>query len=173
MYCHSHVTIQCNCLIISVEATTIEMTKVPQVAIEEKNEAQYECETSSAYPEPPSVLWYVDDDPVGVNDEHTVENNPSSGDHHGQKTKSTLRLTTNREMNMKKVKCVLENDDTKFNEHSLNVTCKYLPVHIYQKLELKVFCFVKSTICVWSCQPVCWVGDHQHWRTTLAFNYCI
>ena len=118
-------------MIISVEATTIEMTKVPQGAVEEGIEAQYECETDSAYPDPPSVLWYVDDNPVSVN----VVSNPSSGSYHGQKTRSTLRLTTERGMNMKEVKCVLDNDDTKLDQLKLNVTCKYLPVHMYQNVS--------------------------------------
>ena len=91
----------------------------------EGTEVQYICETDSAYPSSPSVLWYVDDTLAHENDEYTVVNNSLHGEHHGNKTDSTLRFTAKREMNMKKVKCILENDDKKLKEHFLNVTCKY------------------------------------------------
>ena len=116
--------------IILVEATTTHMTKVPQQSVDESSVAEYVCETDSASPEPAIVLWHVDGVPVEANNGHTVENDPSPDDYHGQKTKSTLRLITKREMNKKKVKCVLGNDQTKFDDHNLNVTCKYLLVHV-------------------------------------------
>ena len=126
-------------MIISVEATTIGLTKAPLAAIEEGREAQYVCETDSAYPDSPSVLWYVDNAHAGINDEHTVVNKTLAGNYSGQKTISTLTLETSRGMNLKKVKCVLENDDTKLEERTLNIMCKYLLLHKYQKVDLKVF----------------------------------
>ena len=119
---------------ISVEATTISMTKVPQVPIEEGSEAEYVCETDSSYPDPPVVLWHVDGVHVGINDEQATENSTTSpGDYHGQTTKSALKLTIKRMMNKKKVKCVLENDDTKLNEQTITVKCTYLLMHVYKK----------------------------------------
>ena len=102
------------------------MTKTPSLPVEEGEIVRYVCETDSACPDSPSILWFVDDDPVDFNDEHSVVNDPSPGDYNGQKTKNILILTTKREMNMKKVKCVLENDAKKFVEHNMNVTCKYV-----------------------------------------------
>ena len=96
----------------------------------EGTEVQYMCETDSAYPSSPSVLWYVDDTFVHVNDEYTVVNTSSQGEFHGNKVHSVLKFTTKREMNKKRVKCILGNDDTKLKEHSLNVKCKYVLVHI-------------------------------------------
>ena len=116
---------------ISVEARTINMTKVPKVAVEEGSVAEYICVTDSAYPEPPGVLWFVNDMSVSVNDGYTVKKS-HPGDYHGLKTKGTLRLTANRWMNKKQVKCSMRNNATNFNEHTLNVTCKYLLLHIYQ-----------------------------------------
>ena len=115
-------------MIISVEATTIEMIKRPQLSVEGKV-AQYMCETDSAHPHSPSVLWYMDDTLVGVNDKYTIVDNTSLGENHGKKTDSTLRFTIKREMNMKKVTCVLGNDDKKMREHTLNVKCKYFSAY--------------------------------------------
>ena len=109
---------------ISVEATTIDMKNAPRAAIAEGAAAEYFCDTDSAYPNPPVVLWYVEDIPVDINNGHTIDNYTSPGDYHGKKTNSTLRLTTKREMNKKKVKCSLENNGTKLIEHYLNVRCK-------------------------------------------------
>ena len=119
---------------ISVNATTINMTRGVGQAIEEGSMAVYVCETDCAYPDPPSVSWYVDDKPVGlINGQKDPTNNfLSCKDYNGQKTISTLQLKTKREMNKKIVKCVLDYDDTKFSEHNLNITCKYLLVHISQ-----------------------------------------
>ena len=97
------------------------MTKNAQLDVKEGSLSEYVCETDCAYPGPPIVLWYVADQPV---DGH-ANNSILCKDYNGHKTNSTLRLTTTREMNTKIVKCALENDDTIFDEHNLNVTCKY------------------------------------------------
>ena len=114
---------------ISVEATTIDMTNVPQLAVEEGSLAEYICVTGSSYPQPPTVLWFFNGMIANANDELTV-NNHLPGEYQGVKTKNILRFTAKRAMNMKKVKCVLENDDTKFNQHNLNVACKFLRVYL-------------------------------------------
>ena len=105
-------------------ATTIEMIEQTQAAIE-GTVSQFVCETDSAYPHSPSVLWYLRETPVGIDDEHRIMNTMSDGENHGQKIDSTLRLIVKREMNMRKVKCMLKNDDKKWREHTLNVMCKY------------------------------------------------
>ena len=111
---------------ISVGATVVKMAKSPQTPIEEGSAVEYVCQTDSAYPDPPVLLWYVDGVHVDINDEHATENSTISlGDYHGLKTKSGLRLIAKRAMNKKIVKCVLENDDTKLKEHTLSVKCKY------------------------------------------------
>ena len=116
---------------ISVDATKINMKNAPEAAVKEGSEAEYECETDSAYPDPPVVLWYVDGVHVHINDEHATENSTAlPGDYHGQMTKSVLRLKIMRTMNQNKVKCVLENDDTKLKEHDLSIKCKYLLGHL-------------------------------------------
>ena len=112
-------------IMISVEATSINMIGVSQLAVEEGSITEYICMTDSAYPEPPTVLWLMNDVSVSVNDAKT-EQNTLPGDFYGNKTKSTLRLKLKRGMNQKKLKCVLENDDTKWNEYNLNVTCKFM-----------------------------------------------
>ena len=117
---------------ISENATKINMTRFAQQGIEEESEAEYVCETDCAYPGPPIVLWYVADEPVNINHGHIMNNTLSCGDYNGQKTESTLQLTTKREMNKKNIKCVLENDDTKFSEHNLDIMCKYLLILINQ-----------------------------------------
>ena len=91
---------------------------------------QYKCETDSANPYSP-VLWYLADTLVGDNDEYTVVNNKSHGEYHGKKIDSTLRFKTKREINMKKVTCILGNNDKQLKEHFLNVTCKYFLVNIH------------------------------------------
>ena len=96
------------------------MTKVPQLAVEEDSVVQYVCETDYAFPDPPVVLWFVDDVPVGASE----VNNSSSGDNHGQMTISTLNVTAKREMNNRTVKCVLQNNSTKMRKHNLKVLCK-------------------------------------------------
>ena len=120
-------------MIISVEATTIEMTEKPQVAILGRV-AQFMCKTDSAYPNTPSVLWYMDETLVSVNNNLNVVDDSSSGENHGQKTKSRLRFTIKREMNMQKIKCLLGNNVKKVKEHVLNIKCKYLQVHNCQKV---------------------------------------
>ena len=131
---------------ISVNATTINMTRGAEQAIEEGSMAEYVCETDCAYPDPPSVLWYVDDKPVGlINGQKDPTNNfLSCKDYNGQKTSSTIQLTTKREMNKKNVKCALDNDDTKFSEHNLNITCKYYLVYINRVKSFKLFIFTIS-----------------------------
>ena len=99
------------------------MTKVPKVAVEEESEVEYICETDSAYPNPPAVLWFIENVRVSEHDVHT-KNFSSTTDYHGQMTRSILRFKAKREMNKKNVKCVLGNDSTKLNEHNLNVICK-------------------------------------------------
>ena len=88
-------------MIISVEATTIEMAERPQMSTE-GTVVQYMCQTDSAYPYSPSVLWYVGDKQAHVNDEYTVVNKQSHGEYHGNKTESTLWFTTKRVINLKK-----------------------------------------------------------------------
>ena len=119
-------------LLTSVEATTTDMTKFPRQAVQEVYQVEYVCKTDSAYPEPPVVLWHLDDVPVDVYHENTVENKASRGQYYGQKTQSTLRFRAGKDMNKKKVKCVLGNDQTKFSEQNLTVLCKYLLVYVYQ-----------------------------------------
>ena len=58
------------------------------------------------------------------------EKHNTSPGNKGQMTKTTLIFATNRAMNNKTVECVLNNDDTKFNEHNLNVICKH-PLCLY------------------------------------------
>ena len=99
------------------------MTEKPEASIEGRV-VQYVCETDSSCPYSPFVLWFVDDTPVLANDEYTVVDNRSHGNYHGSKTGSTLRFRTKRAMNMKKVKCMLQNDNKKFREHILNVKCR-------------------------------------------------
>ena len=76
--------------------------------------------------------------PVDANYGHSIDDNASTGAYQGQKTISTLKLTTQRDMNGQAVKCVLENDETKFDEHNLSVTCKYFLVHEYQMGKFEV-----------------------------------
>ena len=130
---------------ISVNATTIELTKKPEAFIE-GTEVQYMCETDSAFPYPPSILWFVDDTPVLAKNEYTAVDNQSHGNYHGTKTHSTLRFTTKRAMNRKTVKCMLQNDHKKFEEHILNVKCKYLVAHILQKVDLNAFHFCSTLV---------------------------
>ena len=132
-------------MIISVEATTIEITERPQMSIE-GTVVQYICKTDSAFPYSPSILWYVDDTLGHGNDEYTVVNNLSHGEYHGTNTDSTLRFTTKRMINLKKVKCILGSDDKKFKEHFLNVKCKYLLVYIHKKVDLKGFHFCSKLL---------------------------
>ena len=111
-------------MMISANATSINMTTVAQMIVEEGSTIEYMCETNCAYPGPPVVLWYVADQTVDINDGYPI-NKFMSCDYNGSKIKSVLHLTARRQMNKKKVKCVLENDDTKLGEHNLNVKCKY------------------------------------------------
>ena len=97
-------------MIISVNSTTIGLTEKPEAFIE-GTVVHYMCETDSAFPYPPSILWFVDDTPVLANDEYTVVDNQLHGNYHGIKTDSTLRFTTKRAMNRKKVKCMLQYDN--------------------------------------------------------------
>ena len=108
---------------ISDNPTTICMTKFPELPVEEGAEVDYICETDSGYPDPPVVLWFVNDMPAVEHDVH-IENFLSPSDCHGQMTRSILRFKAKREMNNKNVKCVLGNDSKKLYEHDLNVTCK-------------------------------------------------
>ena len=124
-------------MMVSANATTINMTRVSHQAIEEGSVAEYVCKTGCAYPGP-VVLWYMDDKPVDIHDGFDIKNIITCEDYNGQKTKSVLQLTTKREMNNKKVKCALENDDSKFSEHNLNITCKYLLVHENQVKSQKL-----------------------------------
>ena len=112
-------------MMISVEATTINMIQVPKLNIKEGQIAEFICVTDSAYPQPPVVSWLVNDEHVNENVGHVIVVT-QPGEYQGQKTKSTLILIAKRAMNNKKVKCTLGNDTMKFNEHSLNVVCKYL-----------------------------------------------
>ena len=114
---------------ISVEAEEINMTSHSQNAIEECSVAEYVCETDSAFPKAPVVLWYIGDSPVDIKYGHSIENNASTMDNNEQAMTSILKLTAQRGMNGKTVKCVLENDENKFEERILTVTCKYLLVH--------------------------------------------
>ena len=119
-------------MIISAEAATINMTKVPQLSVKEGSVVAFMCETGFAYPNPPAVRWFVDDVPIDRKGGYTEENNQLFGNYNIQMTKSTLNFSTKREMNDKEVKCVLVNDDTKLIKHSLNVMCKYLVVPVYK-----------------------------------------
>ena len=111
-------------MVISAEATAINMTNLPKLPVEEGSEVQYACETDYAYPDPPFVQWFVNDEAV-LHNIHTKEYHASPGDKR-MMTKSTIRLVTKRDMNNKQVKCVLKNDDTILDKHCLNVMCKYL-----------------------------------------------
>ena len=113
---------------ISVEATIINMTVVPKRLIEEDSVVEYVCQTGYAYPDAPVVEWFMDYNLLADN-VHTERNNTSPGNELLM-TKSTLILTTKRTMNNRTVKCALKNDDTKFNEHNLNVICKYSLVFV-------------------------------------------
>ena len=122
---------------ISANATTINMAKNNREDVEEDSWKEYVCETDCAYPGPPIVLWYVADQPVEIYDGY-ITNNSIPCDYNGNKTESVLHLKAERKINGKKVKCALENDNTKFNENNLNVTCKYLLSIYTKKVKLKV-----------------------------------
>ena len=126
---------------IPAEATTINMTKVPQLPVEEDAIVEYVCETGYAEKHP-DVQWFLDDVACGVPDVQTEADYSSPGEIRWM-TKSTLRLTIERNMNNKKVKCVLMNDHTILNEHNLNVICKFMPLHVCERLEFKVSHFCK------------------------------
>ena len=110
---------------ISGEATTINMTKVPQQSVEEDAVAEYACEADTVYLDPTAVLWFVNGLFVNKSDLHSDKNYISPIHYRTQMNKSTLELTVQREMNNKEVKCVLRNDGTKQSTHKLNVMCKY------------------------------------------------
>ena len=109
------------CLIVILAfSKTINMTKAPRLAVEEDSVVEYVCETSYSFPDPPVVLWFVNDVPVDANE----VNCSSSGDNQGRMTISTLKLIAKREMNNKTVKCILQNNSTKMRKHNLKVLCK-------------------------------------------------
>ena len=124
-------------MVISVEATTISMTKVPQRAVEEGSAAEYVCETDSLYPDQTAVLWFLDDKPVDKLHVHTEVNHSSSVDNQRKMTEYTLRLTKKRDMNRRPVICVLRNNRTKYGKHNLEVMCRYLQLYILQSYNLK------------------------------------
>ena len=99
--------------------TAINMTKIPQEAVVEGSVEEYVCETESS--SQTAILWFVGNTSMDGKEVNTS----SSVDYHGQIIKSTLTLTTNRAMNNVTVKCVLQNDTTKVEQHNLNVMCKY------------------------------------------------
>ena len=119
-------------IIISADTEGINMTSYPQVAIEECSVAEYVCVIDSAFPKAPVVLWYIGDSPVDIKYGYYIDNNVTTTANNGKKTISTLQLTAQREMNNKRVKCVLKNDQTKSDGCILRVTCKYLLVYDYQ-----------------------------------------
>ena len=139
MICHAS-----GYMIISVEATRIEMTEEPEVGYEGRV-ANFVCETDSAYPYSPSVLWFVDETPVNTKNGFTVVNNPLNGENHGNKTYSILRFIRKREMNMKRIKCMLGNNVEKVEEHILNVKCEYSQLHVITK-GFKGFLFSSKSL---------------------------
>ena len=113
----------------SAKASTISMTDIPELPVEEGSVVEYVCVTDYAYcSEPPSVMWLVGGESVNASDIKTVV-------HRGNITKSTVTLLIQRKLNSKQVKCILKNDDTKWNEHNLNVTCKYIFVITKLRVE--------------------------------------
>ena len=114
---------------ISVNSTAINMTKFPEQSVEEGSVAQYACETNYAHcTDSSAILWFVGDTSMNATDVH-IKVNYSSWTYK-EMTKSTMTVTTDRKFNNKQVKCVLGNDDKIFNEHNLNVTCKYILPHL-------------------------------------------
>ena len=111
---------------ISANATTINMTTVPNRYVEEGLVVEYVCETDYAYcTDPPVVLWFVGDDSVNASSVHLNDTDSLWGNYR-QMTISTMTLMAKRMLNNKQVKCVLSNDDTKLSEHNLNIKCKYI-----------------------------------------------
>ena len=102
------------------------MTKMPQMAVKEGSVAEYECKTNYSFPNPPIILWFIDNKPVDASGfDHSL-----SSDIQGNMTMSMLNLTAEREMNNKTVKCVLQNNNTIMSQHKLEVLCKYLMMHM-------------------------------------------
>ena len=124
------------CVIILEESTAINMKEIPSV-VEEGSVAEYVCVRNYTYPDPATVLWFVDDVRVDVNYVPTEDNYSSTADFYEWVTKSTLRLNITRTMNNKTVKCVLKNSSILLNEHNMNVMCKYLLVCTFQTDNLK------------------------------------
>ena len=102
----------------------INMTKMPQLAIKEGSVAEYVCETNCSFPDPPIILWFIDNEPVDASGlDYSLSN-----DTQGNMTMSMLNLTAKREVNNKTVKC--ENNNTIMSQHNLEVLCKYLMMHM-------------------------------------------
>ena len=114
---------------ISANTIAINMTSFPKESVEEGSVAEYMCETNwSDCTDPPAVIWFVDEESVNASDVHTIETYSSSTSR--KSTKSTMTFIADRMFNNKQVKCILGNGCTKFNEHTLNVTCRYISPHV-------------------------------------------
>ena len=114
------------------------MTKIP-LDVKEGSVVDYVCETDYAYPAPPPVLWFVDDEPVDANYVQAEEDDTLPVAYHGQMTRSILTLKIKKDMNNKTIKCVLRNYSTKLSKHILNVVCKYRLVHVSQSFFVERF----------------------------------
>ena len=102
------------------------MTQSGRDSVDEGDSTFYTCETGSANPDPPGVIWKVNDEDVqhGV-DGYVIENKPLAGDHGGRKTESKLKFTARKSMNQHKIECILENKETVKDGSVLQVICKY------------------------------------------------
>ena len=117
-------------MMISAYAKEINMTKFPKQSVEEGSVAEYVCKTNYAScTDSPTLLWFVDDESVNASFVYTKETSNSSWTYR-EMTQSTMTLSADRKLNNKQVKCILGNNDTQFQKHNLNVTCKYILSHM-------------------------------------------